>query len=78
MKKDVVCGKMVDDNTPIATTYGDRKFSFCSKKCEYDFIGNPLRYVDKSRSVGSTEGSPRVNPKGQELLSQPRSERRSG
>lgn len=66
METDVVCGKTVDANTPISTTYGDRKFCFCSKKCERDFVTNPLRYVDKSRSVGSTEGSPKIDAAGHE------------
>lgn len=69
MKTDVVCGKSVDENTPISTTYGDRAYHFCSKKCEYEFIGNPLRYVDKSRSVGSTEGSPKLSETGEKIRS---------
>lgn len=69
MKTDVVCGKTVDANTPISTTYGDRTYHFCSKKCEFEFVGNPLRYVDKSRSVGSTEGSPKLDEKGRHVRS---------
>ena len=64
MKKDVVCGKDVDEASAVRTTYGDRTYYFCSNRCERDFADNPIRYVDKSRSVGSTEGSPKVMPSG--------------
>ncbi|MBV9079751.1 MAG: YHS domain-containing protein [Elusimicrobia bacterium] len=68
-KTDVVCGMEVDENGPHQTQYGDRTYHFCSAKCENDFVGNPLRYVDKSRSVGSTEGSPKILPSGREVQS---------
>lgn len=67
MKKDVVCGRDVDEATAARTTYGDRTYFFCSEKCETDFVSNPLRYVDKSRSVGSTEGSPKITASGEEV-----------
>jgi len=69
MKTDVVCGRTVDEAVAINTTYGDRHYYFCSKKCEGDFVSNPLRYVDKSRSVGSTEGAPKLSESGEKVRS---------
>jgi len=69
MKIDVVCGKSVDGSTAVTTEYGDRSYYFCSEKCEMDFVGNPIRYVDKSRSVGSTEGSPKTLASGDKVRS---------
>jgi YHS domain-containing protein len=64
MAKDIVCGKDVRDDTVFKTTYGDRPFYFCSKKCETDFVGNPIRYVNPSGAVASTEGSPKLSADG--------------
>lgn len=64
MEKDIVCGKDVPTSTPFKTPYGDQPYYFCSKKCELDFAGNPLRYVDKSRSVSSLEGTDVISSEG--------------
>jgi YHS domain-containing protein len=64
MAKDIVCGKEVSESTAIKTDYGDRPYYFCSKTCEMDFVNNPIRYVDKSQAVASTEGSPKIYPQG--------------
>ena len=69
MAKDIVCGKQVDQQKAIMTTYGDRPYYFCSAKCEADFVGNPIRYTDPSGAVASTEGSPKVTSDGQQVRS---------
>lgn len=66
MAKDIVCEKEVPESTPFKTTYGDRPYYFCSKSCEMDFVGNPLRYAEKSGAAASTEGSPKIMPGGKE------------
>ena len=69
MKKDIVCDREVDERTAPRTDYGDRTYYFCSEKCETAFVGNPLRFVDKSHSASSTEGSPKITASGQEVQS---------
>lgn len=66
MEKDIVCGKTVPDTTLYRTDYGDRPYFFCSKNCEMDFAGNPLKFVDKSRSATTISGSPVITESGQE------------
>ncbi len=65
MVKDIVCGKEIDEQNAVTTTYGDKPFYFCSTKCERDFIGNPIRYVDTTGAVASTEGSPTLTADGE-------------
>jgi YHS domain-containing protein len=55
---DIVCGKTVAKQATLMSTYGDRPYYFCSKNCQQSFGNDPIRYVDKSKSVGTTEGSP--------------------
>jgi len=69
MKNDIVCGRSVTETKEFKTTYGDRPYYFCSKKCEMDFAANPIRYVDKSGSVASTEGAPMLDEKGKKVRS---------
>ncbi len=64
MAKDIVCGREVDERKAITTKFGDQPFYFCSKKCEGDFVGNPIRYTNPSGAVASTEGSPKLNAAG--------------
>lgn len=66
--KDVVCGREATD-TRFGTTYGDRPFYFCSLKCEMDFAGNPMRYVETAHSASSTAGSPKILGDGLEVPS---------
>ena len=70
MKNDIVCGKPVNETSQFHTTYGDRPYYFCSDSCEMDFVSNPIRYVDKSGSVASTEGSPVIDAQGKKVHSQ--------
>jgi YHS domain-containing protein len=69
MAKDIVCGKELDEQSAITTGYGDRPYYFCSKKCEDDFVGNPIRYVNPSGAVASTEGSPKLTERGERISS---------
>lgn len=67
--KDIVCGMDVSEGTLFKTTYGERPYYFCSEKCERDFAANPIRYVDKSGSIASTEGAPMINAEGKKVRS---------
>jgi Cu+-exporting ATPase len=69
MIKDIVCGKEVSESSKFTTHYGDRPFYFCSDKCERDFAGNPIRYVDPTGAVASTEGSPKLTENGEKIAS---------
>ncbi len=64
MAEDIVCKKQVGDDSEFQSPYGDRPYYFCSKKCQMDFAENPIKYVDKSQSVSSTEGQPLVGADG--------------
>jgi YHS domain-containing protein len=69
MTKDIVCGKSIDENLSIKTTYGDRPYYFCSRKCEGEFVGNPLKFTNPSGAAASTAGSPKITASGQEVRS---------
>ncbi len=64
MPEDIVCKRPVPETTEFHSTYGDRPYYFCSKKCQLDFAENPIKYVDPSQTVASTEGSPVVGKDG--------------
>jgi YHS domain-containing protein len=64
MAVDIVCKRTVDEKEAIKTMYGDRDYYFCSKKCEMDFVGNPIRYVEKSQASASQEGTPTLTEDG--------------
>jgi len=65
MVKDIVCGKEVSPETAVTTNYGDRPYYFCSKACSMEFAGDPLKFVDKSKSISSTEGSLMISESGE-------------
>lgn len=65
MRNDIVCGREIPDRTPFHSDYGDRPYYFHSHACLMNFAENPLRYVDKSKSVSSTEGSPKQQADGE-------------
>jgi len=69
MAKDIVCEKEVNEATAFTTNYSDQPFYFCSEKCERAFVGNPIRYVNPSGAVASTEGSPKVTESGRNVKS---------
>ncbi len=64
--KDPVCGMSVNPNNALKATYGDRDFYFCSDVCQQAFINDPLKYVDKSKSAASLEGTPVIDASGHE------------
>ena len=49
MKKDIVCGMDVKEDTPYTTLHGGRKMFFCSRDCQQKFIKQPDLYEEKSR-----------------------------
>jgi len=44
MKKDVVCGMDVKDDTKYTTLHGGRKLFFCSNGCRNEFLHKPDKY----------------------------------
>ena len=54
MKKDIVCGMDVKEDTPYTTLHGGKKMFFCSRDCQQKFIKAPNLY----------EGKPQVEEKG--------------
>lgn len=49
MKKDMVCGMEVKDNTEHTTLHGGRKMYFCSHDCQQKFIHEPDKYVGEEK-----------------------------
>ncbi len=48
MKKDPVCGMMVDESKAAAkTVYKDVDIFFCAKRCKELFEQNPEKYLKK-------------------------------
>ncbi len=45
MKKDIVCGMDVKENTEYTTLHGVRKYYFCSSECRNKFIHEPDKYL---------------------------------
>lgn len=50
MKKDIVCGMDVKEDTPYTTLHGGRKMFFCSRDCQQKFIKQPDLYEEKSQT----------------------------
>jgi len=49
MKRDMVCGKQVDEQkAPATSTYEGERYVFCGQDCKNKFDQNPERYT-KSR-----------------------------
>ncbi len=70
MPDDIVCGRNLGDKkTDFRTRYEDRTYVFCSETCLREFVKNPFHYLDKSRSVSSTEGSPKLDEDGRKTRS---------
>jgi YHS domain-containing protein len=55
MHRDLVCGKTVTGDNPIATTYRDFRFVFCSLYCKQAFEQAPEHYIDEAHRQGETE-----------------------
>ena len=47
MKKDIVCGMDVKDDTEYTTLHGVKKMYFCSHECQQKFIHEPDKYLKK-------------------------------
>jgi len=45
MKKDIVCGMDVKDDTEHTTLHGGKKMFFCSHDCQKKFIKEPDQYL---------------------------------
>jgi len=45
MKKDIVCGMDVKDDTKYTTLHGGRKLFFCSNDCRKNFLHEPDKFV---------------------------------
>lgn len=45
MKKDIVCGVEVKDDTKHTTLHGGWKMYFCSHECQQKFIHEPDKYI---------------------------------
>jgi P-type Cu+ transporter len=65
MMKDIVCGMEVTPQSKFKAVHGDRDFYFCSQTCQDAFVANPLKYIEKTGVIGSTEGSPKVTESGE-------------
>jgi YHS domain-containing protein len=52
MKKDVVCGEQVDENTTTNTSeYNGKTFYFCSAACKTKFSQRPEAYANKEARI---------------------------
>ena len=45
MKKDIVCGMDVKEDTKYTTLHGVRKLYFCSHDCQQKFIHGPDKFM---------------------------------
>ena len=44
MKKDVICGMKVREDTEFVSEFHGKEFYFCSSKCKGEFDKNPLKH----------------------------------
>jgi Cu+-exporting ATPase len=52
MKKDVVCGEQVDENTTTnSSDYNGKTFYFCSPACQTKFSQRPEVYANKEARI---------------------------
>jgi YHS domain-containing protein len=45
MKKDLVCGMDVKDDSKFTTLHGAKKMFFCSHDCQQKFIHEPDKFI---------------------------------
>ena len=58
MKKDLVCGMDVKDDTKFTTLHGGRKMFFCSHDCQQKFIQKPEQFMKgETRGEGKTKAA---------------------
>lgn len=50
MVKDLVCGMMVDEKAPAATTtYKGKTYYFCHANCKKEFDREPEKYIRRAQ-----------------------------
>ena len=49
MKKDVVCGMDVKEDSKYTTLHGVRKMYFCGHDCQQKFIHEPDKYIKEEQ-----------------------------
>lgn len=58
MKRDMVCGKHVDEQkAPATSTYDGERYVFCGQECKDKFDQNPERYTKSSQKSHETPAS---------------------
>lgn len=51
MKRDVVCGKQIDEQkAPATSSYEGERYVFCGQECKNKFDENPQRYAKSHMS----------------------------
>ncbi|GAB4363679.1 MAG: hypothetical protein Kow0042_01750 [Calditrichia bacterium] len=54
MKKDLVCGMMVDEKSPPERfDYKNQTYLFCSEDCKSKFVQNPEKFIMQVREAGN-------------------------
>lgn len=55
MKRDMVCGKQVDEQkAPATSSYEGERYVFCGQDCKNKFDQNPERYTKSSHKSHET------------------------
>jgi len=55
MKKDIVCGMDVKDDSKFTTLHGVKKMFFCSHECQQKFIHAPDAYLKQEEQAQKTK-----------------------
>lgn len=53
MKKDIVCGMEVSENSPFRIDFERKSYFFCSKGCQHKFSAHPENYLHQERGQAS-------------------------
>ena len=57
MKKDIVCGMDVKDDTKFTTLHGGRKLFFCSNDCRNNFLHEPDKFIKMEAEKGGKKAA---------------------
>ena len=57
MKKDIVCGMDVKDDTEYTTLHGGKKMYFCSHDCQQKFIHEADKYLKTEAEKGGKKAA---------------------
>ena len=57
MKKDIVCGMDVKDDTEYTTLHGGKKMYFCSHDCQQKFIHEADKYLKAEAEKGGKKAA---------------------